>query len=110
MFKVDDNNISLIRGDTGSFNIQIVDSAGEEVTLNENDALTFTLRRSASHPSILLQKYIDVAALTLLIKPDDTAGLTFGKYVYDIQLRAADGSVDTIIPPHSFEVLEEVTY
>ena len=108
MFKVDNNNISMVRGDSGVFTITITDTNGTPVELTEGDVLTFTLRRTARNPAIVLQK--NIAGGELNIKPADTEGLTFGAYVYDIELRRADGYVDTIIPPHKFLLMEEVTY
>lgn len=107
MFKVD-NNISMIRGDSGVFTITITDTNGSPVELTESDVLTFTLRRAARNPAIVLQKIIADGELD--IKPADTEGLTFGAYVYDIELKRADGYVDTVIPPHEFLLMEEVTY
>lgn len=108
MFKVDNNNISLIRGDSGVFTITITDTNGTPVELTDGDVLTFTLRRAARNPAIIMQK--NIAGGELSIKPSDTEGLAFGAYVYDIELRRADGYVDTVIPPHEFLLMEEVTY
>lgn len=108
MFKVDDNNIKIIRGDSGVFNISITDTDGNPVELTDDDILTFTLRRAARNPTIILQKVIIGGELD--INPTDTEGLAFGAYVYDIELRRANGYVDTVIPPHEFLLMEEVTY
>ena len=108
MFTVNNNNISLIRGDSGAFTISIADTNGSPVALTDGDVLTFTLRRAARNPAIVLQKIIADGELD--IKPADTEGLTFGAYVYDIELKRADGYVDTVIPPHEFLLMEEVTY
>lgn len=108
MFKVDDNNISMIRGDSGVFTITITDTNGSPVELTEGDMLTFTIRRATRNPAIILQK--NIVGGELNIKPADTEGLAFGAYVYDIELRRADGYVDTVIPPHKFLLMEEVTY
>ena len=43
------------------------------------------------------------------IRPEDTKELSFGKYLYDIQLTTADGDIYTVIPPTTFEILKEVT-
>lgn len=108
MFKVENNNINMIRGDSGVFTITITDTDGTPVELTDGDVLTFTLRRAARNPAIVLQKIIVGGELN--IKPSDTEGLAFGAYVYDIELRRADGYVDTVIPPHKFLLMEEVTY
>lgn len=108
MFKVDDNNIRMIRGDSGVFNISITDINGRNVELTDGDVLTFTLRRTPRSPTIVLQKTITDGTLT--INPSDTQDMPFGSYVYDVELKRADGYTDTIIPPHEFLLLEEVTY
>lgn len=108
MFKVDNNNIRMIRGDSGVFTVTITDTNGTPVELTDSDVLTFTLRRTTRDPTIVLQKII--ASGELNIKPADTEGLTFGAYIYDIELKRADGYVDTVIPPHKFLLMEEVTY
>lgn len=108
MFTVQNNNISLIRGDSGAFTISIADTNGSPVALADGDVLTFTLRRTPRSPTIVLQKTITGG--TLNINPTDTQDLAFGAYVYDVELKRANGYTDTIIPPHEFLILEEVTY
>lgn len=108
MFSVQDNNIAMIRGDSGIFKIDVTDVAGNAVALDDNDVLTFTLRRATRSPTIVLQKTIIDGTLT--INPSDTQDMPFVSYVYDVELKRADGYTDTIIPPHEFLLLEEVTY
>lgn len=108
MFKVDNNNISMIRGDSGVFTITIADTNGSPVALTDGDVLTFTLRRTPRSPTIVLQKTITDGTLT--INSSDTQDMPFGSYVYDVELKRADGYTDTIISPHEFLLLEEVTY
>ena len=43
------------------------------------------------------------------IEPEDTKFLSFGKYLYDVELTTASGDVYTVIVPTTFEVLKEVT-
>lgn len=108
MFQTQNNNINLIRGDSGAFAISIVDTNGSPVALTDGDVLTFTLRRTPRSPTIVLQKTITDGTLT--INPSDTQDMPFGSYVYDVELKRADGYTDTIISPHEFLLLEEVTY
>lgn len=97
MFTVQNNNISLIRGDSGAFAISVTDTDGNAVALTDGDVLTFTLRRTPRSPTIVLQKTITDGTLT--INPSDTQDMPFGSYVYDVELCRADGYTDTIIPP-----------
>lgn len=108
MFTIDENVIKLTRGDTAYINIKVINSYGDNVEFVDGDVLTLTIRRSTRSPNIVLQKKF--VASKLIIEPSDTQNLQFGQYVYDVELRRADGYVDTIIPPHSFTLMEEVTY
>lgn len=65
MFKVDDNNIRMIRGDSGVFNISITDINGRNIELTDSDVLTFTLRRTARNSTIVLQKLSLMVSLIL---------------------------------------------
>ena len=65
VFKVDDNNIRMIRGDSGVFNISITDINGRNVELTDSDVLTFTLRRTARNQTIVLQKLSLAVSLIL---------------------------------------------
>lgn len=108
MFQAQNNNIVIIRGDSAAFSIGVFDTDGNAVALTDGDVLTFTLRRTPRSPTIVLQKTITDGTLT--INPSDTQDMPFGSYVYDVELKRADGYVDTVIPPHEFLLLEEVTY
>lgn len=46
--------------------------------------------------------------MLLVLEPEDTKTLPFGKYVYDIQITYADGKVDTFITKGRLRLTEEV--
>ena len=46
--------------------------------------------------------------MTITFDPEDTIGLKFGEYKYDVQLTKPSGVVDTFIDKASFIVSEEV--
>lgn len=107
MFKINNKNeIAIVRGDTGKFKVDITDAKGEPYDLEPGDQLTLTVRKTPSSDDILIQKHGDEIEFT----PENTARLPYGRYVYDLELRLADGQVDTIIQPTLFEILPEVTY
>ena len=56
----------------------------------------------------MIVKDIPVSTMMLVLLPEETKRLNFGKYVYDIQLTRADGRVDTIIAKAAFKLTEEV--
>ena len=52
MFKVDGNNISMIRGDSGVFTITITDTNGSPVELTEGDVYAQkSHQKSRYHPA-----------------------------------------------------------
>ena len=104
------NTIQLTRGDTARFSVPIDnETSGEEYVLSDDDRITFTVKKRVKDETPLFQK--TVFGTTLFhVKPEDTQGLSFGKYVYDIQLTTSDGDVYTVIEPSTFEILSEVTY
>lgn len=46
--------------------------------------------------------------MKLILDPADTKPLSFGKYVYDIQLTKSTGEVDTFITKGTMKLTEEV--
>ena len=107
MFNVRNNNISLIRGDSCILELAITDQEGNEYTLEDTDVVVLTVKKSTRADDIVFQK--KVTDNKIKIDPEDTAKLPYGKYVYDVQLTTAAGYVDTIIPPHLFNVMGDAT-
>ena len=100
--------IYLTRGDTLPIKILITDQNKDPYELQEGDILYFTVKKSISTSEIVFQKKLQTNKFN--IEHDDTADIAYGKYVYDVQLTLADGTVWTIIKPNLFEVTGEVTY
>lgn len=109
-------NISMTRGDSESITVRCYEKTdgGESVFLpiEDGDTVYLTVRPDAEG-EIVLQKVIedfpDGAAL-IPFAAEDTAGLDFGDYVYDVQLTRANDTVTTLILPSRFSITEEVTY
>lgn len=113
MFDIDarTGNISLTRGDTLHLPVMVTKDGAPEERLGPEDAATMTVRESgAEGAEVLLQKQAQEGTIHIL--PEDTSGLAFGtqkRYMYDIEIRFADGDVYTI-GPSRFILLPEVTY
>lgn len=97
------NEICLTRGDSAYLDVTASGGEGEEVEIAD---AVFTVRKSALKP-VVIQKYAKNGVVK--IAPEDTAGLDFGGYKYDIQITTTDGDVSTF-GPYTFKILEEVTY
>lgn len=106
MFRIENDQIYLTRGDSAGFDVSIYNGT-TPYTLQEGDILTFTVRQN-----LYSAKVIEKTGTTIHfdLEPADTKDLQFGDYLYDIQLTFANGEINTIIPPSLFQVMGEVTY
>lgn len=91
----------MIRGDTAKIHITIQTPKGTSYHMKEGDSLRFAAKKAYTDKNAVILKNIDTETLVLQLDPEDTKGLgmgsTNGKYVYDIQLTQANGTVDTFI-------------
>nr|DAG31895.1 MAG TPA: hypothetical protein [Caudoviricetes sp.] len=109
MIRVINNSIYLTRGDSASIQLKITQVDDDtDYTPEDGDVITFSLKKDPTQSKTLLSKTLSNE--TLVINPEDTNNLAYGRYVYDIQLTKKDGTVQTIIPPHIFKLDKEVTF
>lgn len=104
MYIINDNNISLTRGDTLIAQIHIKENNSTYIPA-EGDVICFTLKRNIMDNK--KERYLDKEPLIIKIIPNDTLvlrlestdtkNLPFGKYVYQIELTKTDNTVDTFI-------------
>lgn len=105
-----DGTIKLTRGDTARISVNIEnDVSGESYEVQPEDVLILTVKKSISDTDYSFQKKI-TGSNAFHILPSDTQLLSFGRYVYDVQITTKNSDVYTVIGPCSFEVLKEVTY
>ena len=100
MLKINnDYNISLTRGDTGLFNISLVDTNGDEYIPQEGSTLRFAMSKKyySEREDVLILKNIDIHTMELEIEPNDTKSLAPAIYKYDIELTDEMGRVSTVI-------------
>lgn len=107
MFRVANNNISIIRGDSATFTLSVTDANGEAYTILPTDTVSMMVRKTPTSEAVLTKMFSDGV---LTIVPSDTSSLPTGSYVYDVQLVHQDGWTDTVVPVHQFTILPEVTY
>lgn len=105
-----DGSVRLTRGDTARLSVSIVDEiTGEPYEVCETDELRLTVKKSIKDSSYCFQKKV-TGSSDFYIKPVDTNHLSFGRYVYDVELTTDGGDVFTVIEPSTFEIMQEVTY
>lgn len=107
-YSVRGTTITLTRGDTFRANLNIVDKNGIPYTPQPGDEIRFAMKKNYSAGEPLIFKNIPTDTLLLVIDPEDTKDLSFGSYVYDIQLTDSFGNVDTFITTSKFIITEEV--
>ncbi len=105
--KVQGNRISLTRGDSMHVTVSILQN-GEPYIPQEGDSIRFALKKDFDDEEPLVYRNIPIDTLQLILLPEDTKPLEFGKYWYDVELTKADGTVDTFIGPERFNITEEV--
>ncbi len=106
MYRVIVNSIYITRGDTAHLPLRIIDSDHEYIPTDQ-DKIVFSLKKDITKPDYVLQK--EIKNNVLVLNPEDTQNLECGRYTYDVQITLEDGTVETIIPPHIFKVMSEVT-
>ena len=96
--------ITLTRGDT--MRVQIVMTMdGTPYVPEEGDVVRAAVKRRLLNaakteyvdPEPLITKEIPTDSLIWELEPQDTSGLGFGTYAYDVQVVFADGGVDTFL-------------
>ena len=107
MFRIDDENvITLTRGDTCAFDVEIKTDSGATYIPQEGDVVTFTVKKDTKTSDIIIQK----TGSTVVLNPADTHSLKYGSYLYDVTLTTSSQAVYTIITPTEFIIAEEVNF
>ncbi len=108
--RINGTNIYMTRGDSETLTVQ-----KKEGSFVSGDTLYLTLRKGSELGPIALQKVVTEftdGKAVFVIEPEDTEGLAFDKYPYDVQWTQSDGTVTTLITPEKskWEIGKETTY
>ena len=91
---VNGTKLAMTRGDSESIKVTCSE------LFHPGDEITLTVRQSPEDP-VALQKTVTEfpdGEAVIGIDPEDTAGLDFGDYVYDVQWTRGDGTVHSLYP------------
>ena len=108
MLSINGTTITLTRGDTLQVVITMKDANNNVYTPVHGDVIRFALKKRYEDARPLIHKIIDNNDLMLVLEPSDTKHLSFGEYVYDIEITFNDGTVDTFISEATFILSKEV--
>lgn len=99
-------NITHMRGDTAILNLDLkVDN--EPFALGEGDIAVFSVKKNLKDTDYLLQK--TAVDGKFVFQHEDTQGLPFGSYWYDIQVQLEGGQVITAVGPAQYRLVPDVT-
>lgn len=112
-----DNSITLTKGDTAHFSVVVKNADGTPYEVRPEDVITFTVKRGISTRVPIITKTTGALQDNLIsILPSDTKKLTVSaqlpvgtSYVYDIQIKLEDGTINTMIPHSPFILDWEAT-
>ena len=109
MVKIENNAITITRGDTLETTIQISTSERDVFVPSSGDVIRFALKSSYKDEEPLIVKQIPNDSLVLRLESAETKQLAarLRPYVYDVQLTTPDGTVDTFLSG-TLTVVEEV--
>lgn len=105
MFKIENNTITVIQGDTGVITFKLAD-----YELKTGDIVKLTVKENYKSEAVIKKQVFafedGVAKIVFSHTDTDIEPKT---YLYDIQVNLADGRVDTVVAPSKFKVLGGIT-
>lgn len=115
MYVVNGTTIKMTRGDTVIIQVSI-NRDGTAYTPVAGDKIRFAAKHTKFNSkntqftdlNPVIEKTIPYDTMVLRLDPNDTKGLEFGNYTYDIQITFEDGVVDTFIAEAQLVLLPEV--
>ena len=106
MFQILKNNVKMVRGDTGTVELALMDENGNVIAPTAYTAI-LSLKKTVDDVAYILQKPFVNGKVQFTHA--DTNNLPYGQYVYDVQVEILqDNSIHTI-GTNSFAILPDVT-
>lgn len=106
---VNNNVITVTRGDTINLDLQIKTPDGLTYEPCEDDRIRFVMKRYYNDQKPILEKELSTDNLVLRIESEETKTLKMDvNYYFDVELTLSDGTVDTIISSGIIKVKQEV--
>ena len=110
-FKMEDSNITMIKGDTVAFNCIAYDENHDPLTV---DSAYLTCKKVPSRDDIIFQKSLgdgitqSGGMISIRIAPEDTREVDAGEYFYDFQI-GVGADVFTLLNG-SLQIVQDVTF
>ena len=100
-------DIIMTRGDTERIRVTLR-MDGDVYEMQTGDEIHFGVKRNFNDADCLIRKTYTQNPFILDIEPDDTEGLDFGTYRYDMEFVAANGYTVTFAKKKRLKLTEEV--
>ena len=108
--------ITIRRGTTNKFVIELVDAEGNAYSIAESDNLIFGVKKNVRQKEYILSKTVNSGdydelqgGYVVSLVPDDTENLEFDDYVYDVGLQKSSGEFYIVCPCDTFTIADTVT-
>lgn len=88
-FQFQNQNITMVKGDTLAFNVEVFDEAGQPITV---DSAFMTCKEIPTDDNYIFQKSLlhgitqDDGIMVVRVAPNDTKEVDAGEYFYDLQI------------------------
>ena len=98
-FQMQDQNITMVKGDTLAFNVEVYDENNDPVTAT---SAYMTCKKMPTSDEFVFQKSLgdgitqENSLMTVRVAPEDTAETDAGEYYYDLQI-GFDNDIFTIM-------------
>lgn len=92
-FKMENSNITMVKGNSVSFNIQVMDGDKEPITI---DSAFFTCKKDPAGLITIFEKTLgdgitqSDGLITVRISPEDTSEAEAGRYYYEFRIGTGD--------------------
>ena len=98
-FQMENENITMVRGDTLAFNVEVFDDSGNPITVDSAD---FTCKKKLAGDLSVFHKSLGSGIsqsdgiISVRVAPSDTKEVDAGRYFYDFQI-GVGGDVFTLL-------------
>lgn len=110
-FQFQDQNITMVKGDTLQFNVEVYDENGDPMTV---DSAFMTCKKRPNSTDIVFQKSLESGIvqseglILVRVAPEDTSEVDAGQYFYDFQIGVGQDRYTIMIGILSLE--QDVTF
>ena len=105
------NEIIMVRGTTKTLAVTVLDASGKPYQMADGDVVRFGIKVNPADEKCLVQKEVTSltdGVATITIKPEDTIGLQYGPYYYDVGLQSGEDYF-CVIPYSRISIVPNIT-